>query len=581
MIYSFKLPNVSAQNKKDINLKVIQTSDIHGTFFSYDFINDKNINASLSQCYTYIKQSRNSKSSEVILLDNGDILQGQPIIYYYNYEKPNDRNLCSDIMNFMSYDAATVGNHDIETGPAVYDKIVKETNFPWLAANAIDIKSKKPYFKPYHIIKKGDAKIAVLGLITPNIPEWLPPSLWSGIEFQDMIEAAKYWVAEIQKKEKPDVLIGLFHSGNDYASYGRSADTYKNENASLLVAQQVMGFDMVFTGHDHVDTLLWAENPKKQKIPILDPGAYAKRLSVVDVVLKYDKKMGKYNKTVTAQLVDVRNLDIDKEFTSKFQAQFDEAKIYTTKPIGEITQELTSRDAYFGNSAFIDMIHDIQLSVSESDISFAAPLSFDAKIPAGTIYVRDLFNLYKYENLLYTIQLTGQEVKDYLEYAVSMWFNTMTSDSDQMLTFKKDADGNFVRSGRSNNYQLKNASYNFDSADGIIYTIDVSKPEFQRVTIISMNDGSPFDLQRKYSVAVNSYRGCGGGGHLTKGAKIKIEELESRTLSISRYNLRYELMKWIENKKIISPKPHTNWSVIPLDWTSKARIRDYEFLFGK
>ena len=191
-------------NAQTVKLKFIETTDVHGSIFPYDFIKDKQTSTSLSQVYTYIKQEREKKDQFVILLDAGDILQGQPVVYYYNFERTSEKHIVAQVMNYMKYDAGTVGNHDIEPGHSVYDKIKKEFNFPWLAANAVNVKTGKPYFLPYKILNKGGIKIAVLGLITPGIPMWLPKNIWSGIDFKDMIKTAKKWVKIIKEKEKHD-----------------------------------------------------------------------------------------------------------------------------------------------------------------------------------------------------------------------------------------------------------------------------------------------------------------------------------------------------------------------------------------
>ncbi|MCI0471840.1 MAG: metallophosphoesterase, partial [Candidatus Aminicenantes bacterium] len=202
-----------------VTLKIIATTDVHGAFFPYDFIKNEEARTSLAQVYTYVKEQRQNKEQEVILLDNGDILQGQPSVYYANFEVPDKPHVCAELLNYMNYDAGTVGNHDIETGHPVYDRIAKEFHFPWLSANTIDTATGLPYFKPYTIIERKGIKVAVLGLTTPHIPRWLPENIWKGMSFEDMIETAKKWVSIIKEKENPQVIIGLFHSGVDPA-YG-------------------------------------------------------------------------------------------------------------------------------------------------------------------------------------------------------------------------------------------------------------------------------------------------------------------------------------------------------------------------
>jgi 2',3'-cyclic-nucleotide 2'-phosphodiesterase/3'-nucleotidase len=128
---------------------------------------------------------------------------------------------------------------------------------------------------------------------------------------------------------------------------------------------------------------------------------------------------------------------------------------------------------------------------------------------------------------------------------------------------------------------LDNRYYNFDSAEGIKYIVDVTKPQGNRITITEMDNGTPFDKTKIYKVAVNSYRGNGGGGHLVKGAGIPKEELTDRVISSTEKDLRYYMMKWIEEQKIVEPIENVNWEIIPVDFAEVARERDYVLMFGK
>ena len=188
-----------------------------------------------------------------------------------------------------------------------------------------------------------------------------------------------------------------------------------------------------------------------------------------------------------------------------------------------------------------------------------------------------MFKLYKFENLLYTLKMSGQEVKDYLEFSYGNWFNQMKDANDNLLKFNTDANGELIYSRGTP--QLATAYYNFSSAAGINYTVDVSKPAGQRISITSMADGKPFDLKKMYTVAMNSYRGNGGGGHLTQGAKIPKDEITGRIINSTTKDLRYYLMKWIENEKTVNPKALNNWSVIPADWWENGKEKDGKLLF--
>jgi len=571
---------------QQVNLKIVETSDVHGSLFPYDFKNDKAINTSLAQIYSYVKEERAKKDQDVILLDDGDILQGQPVVYYYNFDLPDGQagqtnvpHICAQVMNYMKYDAGTVGNHDIEPGHPVYDRIKNEFNFPWLAANAVNTKTGKPYFKPYTIIKKDGIKIAVLGMITPAIPTWLPEKIWSGIRFEDMIETAKKWVAIIKEKEKPDLLIGLFHSGIEYNYNGSTAETPLNENASKLVAEKVPGFDIILAGHDHKVWNFFVKNSEGKNVLILDPANAARNAAAATVTLQYDSSSSSWKKEISGKIVESKNYKPDDSYMKKFSPAIEEVKKYVSKPIGVFTKTISTREAMFGDSPFEDIIQKIQLDLTHADVSFSAPLSFNAEIKKGTVYVRDMFNLYKYENLLYTMKMTGQEIKDYLEYSFSRWFNQMKNENDDLINFKKDSAGKIIYTNHE--AQLATNYYNYSSAAGIDYTVDVSKPAGERVSIKSFSDGKPFDLKKTYKAALNSYRGNGGGGHLTFGAKIPKDEIAKRIITSTQKDLRYYLMKWIEKKKTVTPEALNNWKVIPQDWWSKGKEKDDKILFGE
>ena len=566
--------------QQTVTVKVLSTSDVHGALFPFDFINNRPTDHSLAQVYTYVKQERANANQSLVLLDNGDILQGQPAVYYSNFIDTVNQNIVPSILNFMGYNAASVGNHDIEAGPTVYNKVRAQYSFPWLGANIVNEETGKPWFKPYTIEERQGIRIAVLGLTTPGIPNWLPKNLWAGMQFTDMIESARYWVEVIKKEEKPHVIIGLFHSGHNPYYGDQSPEKPLNENASVLVAQQVPGFDVIFIGHDHDRMNKKFANVAGDSVLVLDPMSAAKLIAEAKITVSLDAKGNMIGKRVAGKLVETRSFVPDAEFVSTFADFYNRVNEFVDRPIGRFNTSATTRDAYFGSSAFVDLIHNVQMAVSGADISFAAPLSFDVTIPTGMVYVRDMFKLYKYENLLYTMKLTGKEIKDYLEFSYSLWLNTMSSPKDNLILFKYKPNGELLLQ-RDNRASLLNSYYGFDSAAGINYTVDVSKPVGERISIKSMADGSAFDLNKLYVVALNSYRGNGGGGHLfAKGAGLTPEQVTERLIGSTELDLRYYLMKWIEVREVINPKPLNNWSIVPSNWVEEAKKRDYQYMFG-
>lgn len=555
--------------EREVKLKIVQTSDVHGNYYPYNFITQKEWAGSLARVHAFVQKKREIYKENLILLDNGDILQGQPTAYYYNYIDTVSPHLCAEMMNYMGYDAGNMGNHDVETGRPVFDRWISDCNFPVLGANIIDTATGETHLKPYKVMERDGVKIVVLGMITPAIPAWLSENLWQGLRFDDMEQTAKKWMKIIREKENPDLVIGLFHAGQDaFLMSGKY-----NENASLSIAKNVPGFDIVLMGHDHARECKKVMNVAGDSVLVIDPANNALVVSNVDVTLKL--KDGKVqSKKISGVLSATKNYGISEAFMKKFAPQYDTVEQFVSKKIGTFTEDISTRPAFFGPSAFIDFIHSLQLDISGAEISFAAPLSFDAEIKKGDIHVSDMFNLYKYENMLYVMKLSGKEIKDFLEASYYMWTNQMKSADDHLLWLKEKR-----REGAEDRASFQNFSFNFDSAAGIIYTVDVTKPKGEKITIISMADGTPFRMDKIYKVALNSYRGNGGGELLTKGAGIPQDQLKERILFSTDKDLRFYLMNYIEEKGTLNPRALNQWKFIPEAWTVPAAKRDYEYLF--
>lgn len=558
----------SAARPKKITFRVLETTDVHGNYFPRDFINCTAGNGSMARIYTYVKQQRQQHGrSHVLLFDAGDILQGQPSAYFYNYVDTVTTHACAAVLNYMGYDAATIGNHDVEAGHAVYDRWSLQCKMPMLGANIVRKTDGSTYWKPYTIVKKDGIRFAVLGMLTTGIPNWLPENLWSGMDFEDMVETARKYMPEM--KAQSDVVIGLFHSGVG----SEKATGTKNENASLQVAREVPGFDLILCGHDHRRACRKMVCRNGDSVQILNTGANAEYVAAATIVVTKQKNKVTVEQ-VDGELVNICDLEPDADFVAHFDKHVNDVDGYVQEKIGDCSTELDTRAAFFGPSEFVDFIHQLQLKISGADISFAAPLSFDAKIPAGEIRVSDMFNLYKFENFLYVMRLTGKEIKDFLEYSYNGWTQQMTKPEDHLLLFNRrtiDSPDPWQR--------LRTPSYNFDSAAGIIYTVDVREPKGHKVKIISLANGEPFDMQKTYRVAVNSYRGNGGGRLLTHGARIDKDELKNRIEWSTDKDLRFYLMQEIRQLKQLSPKKLNQWKFIPEEWTVPAAQRDSVILF--
>jgi 2',3'-cyclic-nucleotide 2'-phosphodiesterase/3'-nucleotidase len=408
-----------------------------------------------------------------------------------------------------------------------------------------------------------------------------------------MVSCTRKWVKIIKEKEKPDIIIGLFHSG---LKGGIETNEY-DENATLAVAQRVHGLDVIFYGHDHqsnhgfirqyeekTDDYPFYFIPKDgsssspfslsktDSVLIVNPGSNAQRVGEATITLTMEG--GKVaGKKITGQLVSMKSMPIDEEYMNHFADDISRLQAYTSKPVGNFATSVNTSDAFFGSSSFIDLVLNLQLKITGADIAFNAPQLMNATINAGPVTTADMFNLYKYENKLYVMKMTGAEIKNYLEMSYALWTNQMKSSDDHILLFD-------IKDNERNN-GLKNFFFNFDSAAGIDYTVDVTKPEGQKVSILRMSNGQPFEANNWYKVAVNSYRGNGGGELLTKGAGIPKEEIPSRIIYRSELDQRHYLTEEIRKQGIVNPKPNNNWRFIPENIVAPAIQRDRELLFNR
>ena len=568
-----------AQTQKTVRLKVIETSDVHGHFFPYDFVEKKPLKGTLSRANTYITRERQKYGDRLLLIDNGDILQGQPCVYWSNYVMPENENLAAQVVNYMKYDAETVGNHDIEPGHKVYDKWIREVRCPLLGANIVKEEYKNGEanpqsvytgLKPYSVHYLDGVKIVVLGMLTPAIPNWLNKSVWKGMEFEEMTSCARKWIKYIKETERPDLIFGLFHSG---LSGGIKTDEYE-EDATESVAREVPGFDIIFFGHDHQVHNEWIPSKDGHRVLCIDPSCYVSNVAEAEIELTYvDGRLTK--KDIKGNIVSVRDEEVDQRMVSHFQPQIDQIKQYVDRRIGRFEHSIYTRESFFGNAAFTDLIHNLQLQISKADISLNAPLSFNAVINAGDVTQGDMFKLYRFENLLFVLRMTGEEIRKHLEFSYDMWTNTMKSADDHALRLNDASKNDQQRTG------FQNYTFNFDSACGIDYEVDLTKPDGQKVRILQMSDGQPFDEKRWYKVVMNSYRANGGGELLTRGAGIPKDSLEGRVLFHTELDQRHFLTQEIERMGVVDPQPNHNWRFVPEEWVKPALKRDSLLLFGR
>lgn len=556
----------------DYKLTILTTNDVHGSWFDSTYVGG-GIKNSLLAVNHYVDSVRAAEGAEnVLLLDAGDCLQGDNAAYYYNYVDTLTPHLFPRLVKYMGYDAVAVGNHDIETGHPVYDRVatdLKKAGVDFLAANAIRNDNGKPYFKPYKIVKKAGLKVAVIGYTNANMKAWLTEGLWSGMHFESIAEVIQADVDRMVAKERPDVVVAVMHSGTG------QGDGSQLESEALDVFRSVKGVDWVVSSHDHRYHV-----EANDSCGFLNAASHSRYLGhgTMRLTVKGHKIV---SKTYEAEVIPVKASQADPAMREHFRKDFEAVKAFTLREVGILNTDLWTRDAYRGMSDYINLLHTLQLGCPPAEISFAAPLTFNGHVKPGVLVYNDLFTIYPFENQLFVVKMTGEEIRRYLECSYDKWINTVSSPNDHILKIEGRDD---QRTGQQG-WSFINRSYNFDSAGGLDYVVDVTKPFGERVLINSLADGSAFDPQREYNVAMTSYRASGGGG-LMKEAGVDTDRIDDRV--VERYpEIRNILYNYLMANGSIDPEVIGaqavvgDWKFVPEKLAAVAMEKDMALLFRR
>jgi len=584
------------------HLRLMETTDIHVNVFPYDYYADKpNDTMGLARTATIIDSIR-AEAANSLLIDNGDVLQGNPMGDYMAYQhgmKDGDVHPVIKAMNTLGYTVGTLGNHEFNYGLDFMFKVLGGANFPFVCANltkgqlASDPKQDDLFFKPYMIVEKqikdgagneSPVKIGFIGFVPPQIMLWDIKNLEGKAQTRDIVEAAKAWVPAM-KEEGADIVIALSHSGIDGA-----APSEKMENASLYLAA-VDGIDAIFTGHQHLvfpgpktwDGIANAD-PVKGTLhgkPTVMAGFWGSHLGLIDLLLEKDGKSWKIvDFTAEARPIyhrdDMKKVVPDvadkKEVVEAAKAEHEATLAYVRTPVGKTSAPLYSYFALVADDPSVQIVSQAQtwyikqmLADTEFKdlpvLSAAAPFKAGGRggadyytdVPAGDVAIKNVADLYLYPNTVQAVVINGEQVKNWLEMSAGM-FNEVKEGSKDAPLLNNDF-----------------PSYNFDVIDGVTYQIDLSQPRkydndgkaineaSNRIQNLQF-DGKPIDPKQKFVVVTNNYR-AGGGGKFPEIASDKVVFQAPDTN-------RDVIVRFIHDQGTINPSADGNWTFKPLPGTT-------------
>lgn len=557
-------------------LHVISTGDIHGAWFDEDYLDSSKKSSSLLAISRKINDLRAEVGAEnVLLIDAGDCLQGDVAPYYYNYVKTDVPHLFTRMVKYMGYDCVVVGNHDIETGHAVYDKVRKEMDeagVPWLGGNAIR-ENGDIYFQEYKVFERAGLKVLVLGYTNPNIPEWLQEEKWKGLTFNSLVPYVQDRVDAVKAKENPDVTIVAVHSGTGKGD----GNIYENQGLDLF--NSLKGVDLIVTAHDHKPH---ADNVNGLAYQNCGTKAAKVGHSVIEVI-KNNGKVVNINSVTTIDEVDKN--DVDSAMKEYFADDYEEVKRFSANKIGSLEETIRTHDAFKGQCAYTNLINTVILDATGADIAFTAPLTYDGTINAGDVRYCDLRTIYPFENEMVVLNMKGSEIKGFLEFSYDKWINICNkNDIEGMNThLLKIVEKEDARNG-AKGWSFIEKTYNFEAAAGLNYIVDVTKSFGERVIINGLADNRPFDYDEFYKVAMTSYRFSGAGDLLPDGAGISQEELQKRVVAkyreirdlindfvVDNQNIKIDM---ISDKKVLG-----EWRFEPANVVEPLMAKDMNLLF--
>ena len=514
-----------------VTITLLSTTDSHGHIMPWDYYTNRPADLGLAKIATLVKEQR-AEAPDALLLDCGDTTEGTPLAYLFGAKETALPNPEIAVFNAMRYDAMAVGNHEFNFGEESMWKAKRESHFPWLAANIKQAyASGVAYIEPYIIRNDEGVRVGIVGFVTPGIPRWEIPAHYKGYEFQPIVDSAKAVIPEVRKQA--DLVVVIMHSGldRDSKSGKAPADEGLNENAAWELAEQVPGIDMIFYGHTH------QEMPELMVNGVLMSQAknWGISLARADIVMTKDaagvwKVASKHSWTIPVTV----NTPADPEIVKIAEPYHEATQKYLDTPIATSERALSGETERYEDGPLVDLIHHVQLDASHADVSMATMFYPGAQIPKGPVTFRELAALYVYENTLYAVEMTEAQLKDALEHAASFYPAWPPPHGEP----------------------LHLPGYNADSADGVSYVIDLTKPVGERIEKLEFH-GKPLAADQKLRVAINNYRYTGGGRYTVyQGLPIVYR---------SPVEIRELLIAYLERTKKIPATGDGNWKIAPAE----------------
>ena len=528
---------------RPVDLVVASTTDVHGRLRGWDYYaNAGEAVRGLARAATIVDSVRAANPGRVILLDAGDLLQGNPLAYVAARVSSNRANPIVAAMNAMRYDAAALGNHEYNYGVPYLDSVVGQAAFPFLSANTyrVDPPDVRAY-RGWTIVERQGIRVGIVGATTPGVMVWDAENIRGRLRFGDIVPGVRAAVAEA-RAAGADIVVVTMHSGlNEPASYDTVSSGVPGENVAARVASEVPGVDLIVYGHSHRES----RGTMVGQTLLVQPKNWATSVSVAH--LRVERSGGRWAVTSrTSGLVQAAGHAESPGVVAATDRAHRETVAYVTTPIGTIAEAWSGDSARLRDTPLIDFILETQRRAAGADLASTAAFSTDVRFGPGPITIAQVAQLYPYENTLRSIRITGTQLREYLEFSARYWRAPASA------TAPLEADPRIP-------------GYNFDIVSGVEYVIDPSRPIGSRITRLDYK-GAPVRDTDSFTMALNNYRQTGGGGYaMLRGAPVVYDaSTEIRQLLIDEVRRRRELRTAdyaVTNWRIVrgpAPEPAAN-----------------------
>lgn len=476
---------VAPSRAQDTVLVVIAaTTDVHGAATAWDYVADREAPWGLVRAATVVDSLRRAHPGAVVLLDAGDLIQGNPYATYFATVQPRELHPLVDVLNAMGYDAVTPGNHEFDFGLDVLGRIFGGAGFPLIAANVFRLPRDTFAYAPHVILPRGGVRVGVTGLTTPGAMVWNGAALKGRLVIRPILPAASDAVAAL-RAAGVDLAVAVVHSGMDgESSYDTSGVGPENVAAGLATLRNKP--DVVIVGHSHrhfADSVI-------NGVHFVQPQALARSLAVVRVWLVRDGAAHRVVR-VASQEIPLARVAPSRTLVERLRPGHETVRNWASQPLAVAEGDWRAKEARVRDTPLLDFINAVQRRTARTHLSATSAFNTDAGFPSGPVRLRDVAGVYPYENTLRAVRIDGARLRRYLEHS-ARYFRTWSGGG---AVLNDSVPG-----------------FDFDVVSGVHYEIDLSQPVGSRIKNLEYQGRSVTDTD-VFLLALNSYRQVGGGGY--------------------------------------------------------------------